>query len=125
MRKDLPSQLERGRCQPDDFVETRPGDHHGLFELVGPLSVWVRMISSGIDTDYGWEHVSVTVKAKRCPVWEEMVWVKNLFWAEDEVVMQLHPAASEYVNEHPFCLHLWRPLNATIPTPPSILVGGT
>ena len=23
--------------------------------------------------------------------------------------MQLHPAEQEYINQHPYCLHLWRP----------------
>jgi hypothetical protein len=70
----------------------------------------------------GWEHVSISLP-KRCPTWDEMNYVKGVFWRDDEVVMQLHPAKANYVNNHPFCLHLWRPLNATIPTPPSIMVG--
>ena len=58
----------------------------------------------------GWDHVSVHVFGeKRCPTWEEMCAVKDLFFRDDEVVMQLHPAKSEYVNQHPFTLHLWRP----------------
>jgi len=52
-----------------------------------------------------------------------MHYVKGLFWGPEDVVMQLHPAASEYVNKHPFCLHLWRPIEAAIPTPPRIMVG--
>ena len=36
---------------------------------------------------------------------------------------QLHPPESSYVNNHPHCLHMWRPTNAAIPLPPSILVG--
>jgi hypothetical protein len=38
-------------------------------------------------------------------------------------VMQLHPARVDYINFHPHCLHLWRPVDATIPLPPSCLVG--
>lgn len=72
----------------------------------------------------GWEHVSVKVEtAKRCPNWEEMCFVKSLFWGPEDVVMQLHPAESEYVNNHPNVLHLWRPITGTIPVPDSILVG--
>jgi len=41
----------------------------------------------------------------------------------DDVVMQLHPARSDYVNNHNFCLHLWRPQGQTIPTPPVKLLG--
>lgn len=73
-------------------------------------------------SDMGWEHVSVSTE-KRCPTWEEMCRIKDLFWGPEDVVMQLHPARSEYVNRHPYCLHLWRPTGATIPTPPRIMVG--
>lgn len=71
---------------------------------------------------YGWEHVSVSL-SNRCPNWTEMRFVKDCFWNEEEAVMQLHPPKSEYVNMHPYCLHLWRPINLDIPVPPSILVG--
>lgn len=55
----------------------------------------------------GWEHVSVSFP-RRTPTWEEMCKVKDLFWNEDETVVQFHPKKSEYVNIHPYCLHLWR-----------------
>lgn len=32
----------------------------------------------------GWEHVSVTLSVKRCPDWEEMCMIKNMFWDEDD-----------------------------------------
>lgn len=69
----------------------------------------------------GWEHVSVST-ATRCPTWEEMCLVKDLFWAEDETVLQFHPPRSEYVNNHRHCLHLWKPPTEVV-LPPSILVG--
>jgi len=52
-----------------------------------------------------------------------MAYVKDLCWDDEDVVMQLHPRKSEYVNNHPHVLHLWRPRHEMIPTPPSILVG--
>jgi hypothetical protein len=70
----------------------------------------------------GWEHVSVSLKG-RCPYWDEMCHVKSLFWDDEDCVMQLHPPRSQWVNNHNTCLHLWRPLDAAIPQPPSILVG--
>jgi len=69
-----------------------------------------------------WEHVSVSLP-DRCPTWSEMHFIKCMFWGEMDRVMQLHPPKSEYVNNHPYCLHLWRPINKEIPAPPSILVG--
>lgn len=79
----------------------------------------VRVIASD---QMGWEHVSVS-RIDRCPTWEEMTQVKELFWTRDCAVMQLHPPASDYVSDHPFCLHLWRPTDAAIPLPDPILVG--
>lgn len=70
----------------------------------------------------GWEHVSVSLP-HRCPTWPEMSMVKAIFWEPEDCVIQFHPPESEYVNNHPFCLHLWRPTDHDIPTPPSILVG--
>lgn len=72
----------------------------------------------------GWEHVSVSFK-KRTPTWSEMCKIKHLFWTEDEMVIQYHPAKGDYVNCHPHCLHLWRPINLDVPRPPGILVGLT
>jgi hypothetical protein len=69
-----------------------------------------------------WEHVSVSTRV-RCPTWEEMCFVKYLFWDQEDVVVQLHPPRSEWVNNHPFCLHLWRPIGIVLPRPPALTVG--
>lgn len=72
----------------------------------------------------GWEHVSVTVHGvDRCPTWPEMCAVKNIFWDKADTVLQYHPPEAEYVNNHEYCLHLWRPSGFNIETPPSFLVG--
>lgn len=70
----------------------------------------------------GWQHVSVS-RPDRCPTWAEMCEVKDLFFGPDEWVMQFHPAASDYVNTHPFCLHLWRPVGRDFPLPEPWMVG--
>ena len=69
-----------------------------------------------------WDHVSVSLK-HRCPTWEEMCTVKDIFFHEDEVAVQYHPAKKDYVNNHPYCLHIWRPQLEKMPLPPSVLVG--
>lgn len=72
----------------------------------------------------GWEHVSVCpYKHSHTPTWDEMYSLKDMFFRDDEVVVQYHPAKNEYVNNMPNCLHLWRPINEVLPTPPSIMVG--
>ena len=70
----------------------------------------------------GWEHVSVSLP-NRCPTWEELHFVKRAWWRGGETVIQYHPAETEYVNYHPFCLHLWRPIGQEVPTPPAWMVG--
>jgi len=80
----------------------------------------------------GWEHVSVTLwkqkgkkwkAVERTCTWAEMCHIKSLFWEDDEAVMQLHPPKEDWVSTHPYCLHLWRPVDGEIPLPHSILVG--
>lgn len=70
----------------------------------------------------GWEHVSVSL-ATRCPTWDEMCYVKSIFWDAEDCVIQYHPPESCYVNHHPYCLHLWRPVGKEIPQPPIWMVG--
>lgn len=76
----------------------------------------------------GWEHVSVHARnekdRQRTPTWREMCQVKAACWDDPEdLVVQFHPRASEYVNQHPHVLHLWRPVGIELPTPDPILVG--
>lgn len=70
----------------------------------------------------GWEHLSVSMPNKT-PSWEQMCMMKDIFWGEDEVCIEYHPRKEEYVNNHPHCLHIWKPRDVEMPTPPSILVG--
>lgn len=93
----------------------------GCFEISG-AGVKLRVIaSSGY---FGWDHASVSTP-KRCPTWGEMCKVKNLFWEPEDMVMQVHPPESEWISNHPFCLHLFRPLDpgVEIPKPPAEMVG--
>lgn len=69
----------------------------------------------------GWEHISVSPcnkKRQTCPSWEEMCEIKDMFFGPEERVVQFHPPASEYVNNHPYCLHLWKPVGVEMPHPP-------
>lgn len=65
----------------------------------------------------GWDHVSVS-RRDRCPSWEEMEFVKRLFFKDDETAMQLHVPPTKHINNHPYVLHLWRPQGVEIPLPP-------
>lgn len=96
----------------------------GIYEIIGPTGTTLRIIASdGRDpVAEGWEHVSVSLQ-RRCPTWAEMCFVKNLFWYPEEIVLQFHPAESEYISNHPNCLHMWRNPHLAQPMPPAILIG--
>jgi hypothetical protein len=94
------------------------GTSTGVF-MVRRKGAVLRMIGSDGE---GWEHVSVSLE-DRCPTWDEMCFVKDLFWLPSECVVQYHPPESEYVNNHRFCLHLWRPTVGDIILPPGEFVG--
>ena len=71
--------------------------------------------------NHGWEHLSVSTKT-RCPTWEEMCKFKDIFFTEDEACVEYHPKKSDYVNLHPYCLHIWKPLEVELPLPDKSLV---
>lgn len=79
-----------------------------------------------------WEHLSISLRRKelkkefgveRCATWGEMCWIKELFWGEEDCVVQFHPPKSQYVSQHEYCLHLWRPIGKNIQAPDPVLVG--
>jgi len=82
------------------------------------VNVLLAVIASDGD---GWDHVSVSHRA-RCPKWDEMEYVKRLFFKDDEAAMQLHVPPIDHINCCKNCLHLWRPQNHEIPRPPEIMV---
>lgn len=58
----------------------------------------------------GWDHVSVSTEY-RTPTWEEMMLVHRLFFKENEHSMQFQVSKKLHINNHPYCLHLWRERN--------------
>lgn len=70
----------------------------------------------------GWDRVSVSFRT-RCPIWDEMCTVKDIFWGEDECVIQYHPPKKDYVNFYPYALHMWKPQGQDVPRPPKYMVG--
>ena len=91
----------------------------GYFTIPSPIDrAEIRIIAS---SGCGWDHVSVSRK-NRCPNWAEMEHVKRMFFAPDEVAMQLHVPPSDHISVHPHCLHLWRPHGVEIPRPPALMV---
>lgn len=90
----------------------------GLDGGMGRIGKMVVVFSNG----GGWDHVSASF-SDRCPTWEEMCKVKKIFFDDEECVVQFHPPKSEYVNDHPYTLHLWKKKGQEYETPPKIFVG--
>jgi hypothetical protein len=111
-------ELERHRITEGPLASDSRCGANGAFVFFRnrkPLRV---IISDGC----GWEHASVSYEDET-PRWEDMCFVKSLFWGSEDVAIQIHPACSEYINMHEHCLHLWRPTNGQLPLPDSIMVG--
>ena len=71
----------------------------------------------------GWKHVSIMPYDKKIiPSWNDMCKLKNMFWSENEAVMQIHPRKEDYVNTAKNCLHLWKPTEEDMPLPPKEFV---
>lgn len=97
--------------------------NNGAFKIESPEPGWTLFFVAS--DEGGWEHVSVHAhnpKRKRVPNWKEMCFMKDLCWGEDDVVIQYHPAKSDYVNVHPYTLHLWRPTTGELPIPEKWMV---
>jgi hypothetical protein len=115
---------------PEKYRWNNPGGRYNSDKSFGNNGVFIvphfkpgeqsfRVIASD---GLGWEHVSVSL-ANRTPTWEEMNYIKEIFWTDEDWIMQFHPARSEYVNFHPHCLHLWCPCDRDCKTPQSWMVG--
>ena len=108
----------RLRIGPKGLDDNESGNNGAFLIPTRPGQPPLRVIASDGE---GWEHVSVSLP-NRCPTWDEMCKVKALFWDDEDCVVQFHPPKRDYVNLHPYCLHLWRPIGATISLPDLALV---
>lgn len=115
--------LEKHRVRPEQdrmFGTTKDDGFNGFFCLVLNGLPIKCIVSDGM----GWQHVSVSIaNSTNPPSWSVMCQVKDLFWNDEDWVVQFHPAKSEYVNNHPGVLHLWRCTTQAFPQPDRIMVG--
>jgi hypothetical protein len=66
------------------------------------------LIVSG-DTEWDgrrWIHMSIACPW-RMPTWMELVAAKEMVIGRDAYAVQVIPPRNEYVNQHPYCLHLF------------------
>lgn len=118
MKKDF-SVVDKYRVKTGMY-KSNDGDDFGMFEVpVKKKPFKARILCAPSDSE--WEHVSVSTTSRTLD-WVEMCKIKDMFWDKDEAVIQFHPPENEYINNHPFCLHLWKK-KGEFDLPPSILVG--
>lgn len=131
MRTDPPNQfrITEADCNklriPLSLASTDEYGMNGMFFIPRGGVILRCMVSDGKHDIRGleaWEHVSVSLP-NRVPFHSELCFIKDLFWEDEEEAVHFYPKKSEYVNLHEFCLHLWRPLDGSLRSPPSILVG--
>lgn len=111
--------LDKYRLQLSELYGDMGDKHNGAFRIKIKDKWFIVIASNG----GGWEHVSVSPeKSKQIPRWEEMCKIKEMFFENDETVIQYIMAKKDNINFKENCLHLWRPTEQTIPTPPKYFV---
>jgi hypothetical protein len=123
MRDLLDPAVDRYRRRSVDVIQaygSLGGATEGVFDVSNPWQPGekLQVIASSGD---GWDHVSVSLPT-RTPSWREMEFIKRLFFKPDEVALQFHVPATDHINIHPNCLHIWRPIDVEIPLPPKVFV---
>ncbi len=117
MRKTLPANLEKLRIDHPMYIKAERGSIEGAFII--PYGNKKLLVISGCGD--GWDHVSISLK-HRCPTWDEMCFIKNLFFERDECAIQFHPSESDYINIGKTVLHIWRPQEQEIKMPPRYML---
>lgn len=122
LMRDNNHKIETARSMDPDNVTWR-GKNCGVFYFRRFSDTFAMIADDGVVSESGWEHITVVKQgSSHPPSWEEMCWVKSLFWRDDECVLQYHPPRADYIDDHPCVLHLWRPTDGVIPVPPKELV---
>jgi hypothetical protein len=117
--------IEQYRIRVGPMASDSSMGNNGVFAIPGPRGLKLICVASD---GLGWDHVSVERLtgsysiSKKPPYWNEMCFIKDIFWDPEEAVIQYHPRHSKYVNLHPGVLHLWKPQNEALPEPPIELV---
>ena len=89
--------------------------YSGMVEF--PSGLKASVIFGFKEADGKMEHVSVSpVNPRHVCTWEEMCWIKDLFFKPDEMCVQVHPREDRYIHgvgsgsrRTENVLHIWRP----------------
>jgi hypothetical protein len=113
------SKANRWRVRTGKMGSDESAGWNGAFIVPLEGEMWQVLLSDGM----GWRHLSITnAQTRELPSWNIMCRVKELFFGDDEWAIQYHPPKADYINDHPFVLHLWQPLNEKLPIPFNVMV---
>ena len=113
---------DSARVRKGMFSSHERDGFNGMFEM-WIVQTRVKCVASD---GKGWQHVSVSLvdKPNTPPKWDVMCAIKDLFWDDEDCVIQFHPQKSRYITNHPGVLHLWRCTDGREqPQPPDEMVG--
>ena len=113
--------LESHRVSEGSLASNRSYGMNGAFELTYNNLLLAIIVSA----EAGWDHVSVHAVGRsgsQTPTWDEMDYVRKLFFRGDEWVIQYHAPSDKHIEDHPHVLHMWRPQNEMLPVPPAWMV---
>ena len=117
MKEKLPANLIRFRVHLPGYETVPDDDIQGAFII--PYMAYELKVICGVGD--GWDHVSVSRKYRQ-PTWDEMDWIRRLFFESGETVLQIHPPVDLHINYHEHVLHLWRAWGVEFTLPPRYMI---
>lgn len=117
MRKKPNLKIEKFRTIHPMYGKSENGKNYGYFVIPHNKNILHVIVSD----ELGWDHVSISLE-NRCPTWDEMSYIKTLFFKDNETVVQYHPEKTKYINLANTCLHLWKSTEFEYCLPPIYLV---
>lgn len=106
MPKIIPASWRVEQEGPSGLFMSNPGLRATLvFSLV-----WYHGPINGPQAQELWRHVSLAIK-DRTPTWKEMEEVRIWTCGSESVAYQVHAPRSEWINDNPYVLHLFSPVD--------------
>lgn len=106
LRPFRPEKLFKGWAEPPSNI-----DAAALFTHKSGLAVFASVdeMFDNAGESCEWVHLSIS-RQDRLPSWDDLKGVKKMFLGDHREAVQVLPKAEDYINLHPFCLHLWAPM---------------
>lgn len=96
------------------FLIPRKGNFRGFYQVIATDGA-------------GWDHISVCLLdsnfnfRERTLTWDEMCEIKDIFFKNNETTVEFHPREEDYIDEHPWVLHMWKSTAEAFPIPKKLI----